>query len=82
MPNCNVVVVGEARRVETFKNSFHHQNISNLFWQPKNSTLFDVFALISAGDVFLLPDTGLVHAASALGKQQVCIYKSSDLANQ
>lgn len=82
MPNCNVVVVGEARRVETFKNSFHHQNISNLFWQPKNSNLFDVFALISAGDVFLSPDTGLVHAASALGKKQVCIYKSSDLANQ
>ena len=82
MPNYNVVVVGEARRVENFKNSFHNQDMPNLFWQPKHSTLYDVFGFIGAGDLFLSPDTGLVHAASALGKKQVCIYKSSDLINQ
>lgn len=82
LPACNIILVGEASRLENWRQSLKDVGAEHLFWQPENTSLFDVFALIQSGDLFLSPDTGLVHAASALGKKQVCIYKSSDSVNQ
>lgn len=81
MPAYNIVLVGEAARLKNLCQSLKDIGV-NLFCQPENTSLFDVFALIQAGDLFVSPDTGLVHAASALEKKQVCIYKSSDFINQ
>lgn len=81
LPTYNIVIVGEGSRVKKLKEDWYFSS-DHLFWQPENASLFDVFALIQAGDLLISPDTSFVHAASALGKQQICIYKASDKPNQ
>ena len=40
--------------------------------------IFTSFAVIAVTDLLITPDTCFVHAAAALGKKQICIYRETD----
>ena len=75
LPDANIIVIGEENKTEPFRQAALVKTPPNLFFQPAHTDLFDVFALIAAGDVFVSPDTAFVHAACALDKEQICIYR-------
>lgn len=77
-PKHNIILLGRHSQTEPLINRI---NAKNVFPAPQD-TLFMNFAVLAASDLLITPDTAFAHAAAALDKKQVCLYKESDKANQ
>ncbi len=78
LPQYNFILIGPNEQAERLKEA---SACKNVFTAPKGD-IFKSFAIIAITDLLITPDTAFVHAAAALGKKQICIYKESDKANQ
>ena len=77
MPQYNFILTGPHDKAEQLKQAAGGKNI---FTAPQGD-IFTSFAVIAITDLLITPDTSFVHAATALDKKQICIYKQSDKAN-
>ncbi len=74
-PHVMFVLIGKASSVKP-------GGPANLVAVPQSFTLFDSLAVVKYSDLLVSPDTMWVHAACALNKPQLAIFKQSDPANQ
>jgi len=73
----NFILIGPHDKAEQLKQAAGGKN---LFTAPQGD-IFTSFAVIAVTDLLITPDTCFAHAATALDKKQICIYKQSDKAN-
>lgn len=78
LPQYNFILIGPNEQAERLKEASARKNV---FAAPKGD-IFISFAVTAVTDLLITPDTCFVHAAAALGKKQICIYKESDKPNQ
>ena len=84
LPNYNFLVIGPAKQLKYFlpNNKLKPGNLLSVpyeFAQKGGVNLS--LALLKTADFLITPDTALVHAANALNKPQLCIYRGTDKLN-
>lgn len=77
MPQYNFILTGPYEQAKQLKQA---AGGNNLFTAPQGD-IFTSFAVIAVTDLLITPDTCFTHAAAALDKKQICIYKASDKFN-
>lgn len=80
----NFLVIGPADKLKHFLPN-NNLKPANLFVTPyelsKQGGINLSLALLKTADFLISPDTALVHAATALNKPQLCIYRGTDEEN-
>ena len=84
LPGYNFLVIGPAQQLKYFLPN-NELKPKNLFLVPyefaQKGGINLSLALLKTADFLITPDTALVHAANALNKPQLCIYRGTDKSN-
>lgn len=82
LPDYNFLIIGPENKL---KNFLIDNKPNNLFIVPsqlaKQGGVNLSLALLKTADFLITPDTYIVHAANALNKPQLCIYRGADQEN-